>query len=66
MVNTLFNKVLGENEQCVFYFYIKTEGTFWPTQYIDINGEKTEMLALSDKVFKAIFIKMLQKLQTHF
>ena len=31
-VNTLFNKVLGENEKCVFYFYLKTEGTFWPTQ----------------------------------
>ena len=30
-VNTLFNKVLGENEKCVFYFYLKTEGTFWPT-----------------------------------
>ena len=26
------NKVLGENEECVSYFYLKTEGTFWPTQ----------------------------------
>ena len=34
MVNTLFNKVLGENEKCAFYFYFKTERTFWPTQYI--------------------------------
>ena len=34
MVNMFFNKVLGENEKCVFYFYFKTEGTFWPTQYI--------------------------------
>ena len=25
---TLFNKVLGENEKCVFYFYLKTEGTY--------------------------------------
>ena len=33
MVNTLFNKVLGENEKYVFYFYLKTEGTFWQTQY---------------------------------
>ena len=32
MVNMLFNKVLGENEECVFYFYLKTEGSFWPTQ----------------------------------
>ena len=23
MVNMLFNKVLGENEKCVFYFYLK-------------------------------------------
>ena len=29
--NMLFNKVLGENEKCVFHFYLKTEGTFWPT-----------------------------------
>ena len=26
-MNTLFNKVLGENEKCVFYFYLKTEVT---------------------------------------
>ena len=31
--NILFNKVLGEKEKCVFHFYFKTEGTFWPTQY---------------------------------
>ena len=34
MVNTLFNKVLSENEKCVFYFYLKTEGTFWRTLVI--------------------------------
>ena len=28
-VNT-FNKVLGKNEKFVFYFSLKTEGTFWP------------------------------------
>ena len=28
-VNMLFSKVLGKNEQFVFYFYLKTEGTFW-------------------------------------
>ena len=33
-VNTLFNKVPGENEKYVFYFYFKIEGNFWPTQYI--------------------------------
>ena len=33
-MNTLFDKVVGENEKCVFYFYLKTEGTFWRTQYI--------------------------------
>ena len=30
----LFSKVLGENEKCVFYFYLKTEGNFWSIQYI--------------------------------
>ena len=33
-MNTLFSKVLGENEKCAFCFYLKTEGTFWPTQKI--------------------------------
>ena len=32
MVNTLFNKVLGKSEKCAFYFYLKTEGTLYPTQ----------------------------------
>ena len=27
-MNTLFNKLLGENEKCVFYFYLKTEADF--------------------------------------
>ena len=35
-VNSVFNIILGENEKCVFYFYLKTEGTFWPTQYLSI------------------------------
>ena len=35
-VNMLFNKVLGGIEKCVFYFYLKTEETFWPTQYFCI------------------------------
>ena len=29
----VLSKVLDENEICVFYLYLKTEGTFWPTQY---------------------------------
>ena len=33
-MNRLLNKVLGENEKCVFSLYFETEGTFWPTQYI--------------------------------
>ena len=32
-MNTLLNKVTGENEKLVFYFYLKIGGTFWPTQY---------------------------------
>ena len=31
MVGTLFDKVLGENEKCVLYMYLKAKGTFWPT-----------------------------------
>ena len=31
MVNTLFNKVLGESEECVYH--LKTEETFWSTKY---------------------------------
>ena len=27
------NKVIGENEECVFYFTEKNIQTFWPTQY---------------------------------
>ena len=34
----VYNKVLGENEKCVFYFYLKTEGIFWPTQLYIVNG----------------------------
>ena len=37
-MNTLFNKVLDENENCFFYFYLKTSGTCWPTQYIYNHG----------------------------
>ena len=35
LVTMLFNKVLGKNEKRVFYFYLKTERIFWPTQYFD-------------------------------
>ena len=44
-MNTLFNKVLGENEKCVSYCYFKTEGTFWPAQYIRLNAEAAVLLA---------------------
>ena len=27
------NKVIDENEKCVFYFTEKSKMTFWPTQY---------------------------------
>ena len=38
----LFNKVLGENEKYVFYFYLKAKGTFWLTQYF--KGHNTILL----------------------
>ena len=31
-VNIWFSKVLGENEKYIFYFYLKTKGTFCLTQ----------------------------------
>ena len=31
--NIQVNKVMGENDKCVFYFMEKTKRTFWPTQY---------------------------------
>ena len=30
--NIQINKVIGENEKCVFYFMEKTKQTFWSTQ----------------------------------
>ena len=33
MVNMLFNKVLGKNEKCVFYFYLKIKGNIWLIKY---------------------------------
>ena len=33
-VKLLFSKVLGANEKCVFYIYLKTKETFWPIQYL--------------------------------
>ena len=32
--NIQINKIIGENEKCVFYFMEKTIQIFWPTQYI--------------------------------
>ena len=37
LMNMLFDKVLGENEKCLL-FLLKTEETFWPTQYLPIKG----------------------------
>ena len=28
------SEYFGENEKYVFYFYLKTKGTFWSTQYL--------------------------------
>ena len=33
MMNSFLNKVIGENEKCIFYFMEKTIWTIWPTQY---------------------------------
>ena len=36
MVNTLLNKLPGENEKCVFYFK-NTEGILWPNYFFNIK-----------------------------
>ena len=38
MVNMLFNKIIDENDKCVFYFYLKTGGTLRLTQYFFVRG----------------------------
>ena len=38
--NIQINKVIGENEKCVFYFMEKTKWTFWPTQYVHVRKFK--------------------------
>ena len=41
--NIQLNKVIGENEKCVFYFMEKTHKTFWPTQYkVGAEGPKAQ------------------------
>ena len=35
--NIQINKIIGENEKCVFYFTEKTKQTFWPTHYVLIH-----------------------------
>ena len=57
MVNTLFNRVLGENEKCVFYFYLKTEGTFWPNQYNLYLVEYPKRISLKNYIDMAYFRK---------
>ena len=42
--NIKINKVIGENENCVFYFTKKTIWTFWPTQYYVLS------LIISDRL----------------
>ena len=32
--NIQINKVIGENEKCVFYFMEKIMQSFWPTQHV--------------------------------
>ena len=39
------NKVIGENEKCVFYFMEKMKWTFWPTQQLDKMIERERVSA---------------------
>ena len=36
--NIEINKVIGENEKCVFYLMEKTKWTLWPTRYLVLKG----------------------------
>ena len=40
LVNTLFSRVLGDNDKCVFCFYFKTKGTFFANP-VEINSSQT-------------------------
>ena len=56
-MNTLFNKVLGENEKCVFYFYLKTEALFGqPNIYVLISEKLQDTLLCKKAIFIFIFI----------
>lgn len=37
-VKLLLSKVLGANERYVFYIYLKTIETFWPSQCWELNN----------------------------
>ena len=41
--NIQINKVIGENENCVFYFMEKTKQTFRPTQYYKHSMQTLKM-----------------------
>ena len=68
----LFSKVRGENEKCVFYFYLKTEGTFWPTQYFlytsneeyEDKVKETVLFIAASKRIKYLGINLTKEAQT--
>ena len=49
------NKVIGENEKCVFHFMEKTKWTFWPTQYNDPEPQEYVLTFLLNYVFTYCF-----------
>ena len=47
MVNMLFNKVLGENEKCVFYFYFKK---WWNVLTNTIQQDRNRLNKIKKKI----------------
>ena len=50
-MNTLFNKSLGENEKCVFYFYLKNRRHFLANSiagYCCLSGNKPYDIRLKE------------------
>ena len=43
-MNTLFNKVLGENEICVFYFYLKLKEPFGQPNIIPLQFNNKKII----------------------
>ena len=51
--NIQINKIIGENEKCVFYFVEKSKWTFWLTCYFYTPGEDSVYGSSRKVIYKA-------------